>query len=245
MWRFESSHAHQFFHRPYLSSISLIFKTRVACVIFSVLLIFSPSDSIELIARPKSHEDGVVPSGNGVALRVLRKLARFPDIASDDRSRFSEAAAGSLNSFGFILEQAPFVVGNALIALAESSESAMPESKDVVKVTIESTSEDTVLVHLEIQEGWHIHSNPPTSEDWIPVTVMMETEGAIAEVSYPEGTEFQTEFSEESISVYRSSVEIPVRFASEKPRDSFLRVGFQACDDATCVRPSTKVVALP
>ncbi len=63
---------------------------------------FLTPDGSTLLVRPKPFEDNALPSGNGVALRVLHTLA-----AEFGSERYTEAAAGIAASAGVLLERAP------------------------------------------------------------------------------------------------------------------------------------------
>ena len=73
---------------------------------------YTADDHEELIARSKDAQDNATPSGNGMAATALLKLA-----ALTGRNNYREAAAGTLQAVGEVLEKSPLAAGQSLIAL--------------------------------------------------------------------------------------------------------------------------------
>jgi len=74
----------------------------------------TPEEST-LLVRPKPFEDNAEPSGNGVALRVLRTLA-----STLDSERYARAAAGIESSAGALLTRAPHALPTTVAALVDA-----------------------------------------------------------------------------------------------------------------------------
>jgi len=226
----------------------------------------TPEEST-LLVRPKPFEDNAEPSGNGVALRVLRTLGA--KLASE---RYARAAAGIESSAGALLARAPYALPTTVAALvdtpapkptaralasaepeasssSEPSESfRLPRSEDHVRVRLVRIPEPSrLVVQLEIDEGWHVNANPASYPFLVATAVEgIDGTGAVA-ARYPKGASFRPAFVDEPIQVYEGRLAIPISLSdgagggAESPR---LAVHFQACDDHQCLPPHRAVLAL-
>jgi uncharacterized protein YyaL (SSP411 family) len=225
----------------------------------------TPEEST-LLARPKPFEDNAEPSGNGVALRVLRTLGS--KLGSE---RYAQAAAGIESSAGALLERAPYALPAMVAALVstpapessafskapaepradggsgESEVFRLPRSEDHVRARLArmpDTDPPALAVHLRIDEGWHVNANPAS----LPFLVATAVEGVGGSdpvaIRYPKGRSFRPAFADEPIEVYAGVVEIPVSLSNGEPRSPRLAVRFQACDDRQCLPPHRAVLGL-
>lgn len=105
---------------------------------------------------------------------------------------------------------------------------------------------------LDVEDGWHVNAHRPTYDyligtqlDWdVPSDVRIER------TKYPEPKRYHLKFAADTIDVYdgRAPIFATVRpAASAEPGDRRLtgRLRVQACNDRTCLRPSTIEVSLP
>jgi len=213
-----------------------------------------------LLVRPKPFEDNAVPSGNGVALRVLRALAARPD-----SGRFARAAAGISSAAASLLERAPHALPTTVTALAATpapdaaplakaagpTQTAgaeafrLPASQDHVRarlVRAAGPDASDLLVRLRIDEGWHVNANPASLPFLVATAVEGADGGGPVSARYPEGRRFRPDFAREPIAVYEGTVEIPVSVpGGASPR---VAVRFQACDDSQCLPPHRAVLGL-
>ena len=86
---------------------------------------FLTPEGSPLLVRPKPFEDNALPSGNAVALGVLRRLAA--ELAKADApaaARYAAAARGVVRAEAFYLAKAPSAVPASLAALASTPEAA-------------------------------------------------------------------------------------------------------------------------
>ncbi|MBW2362739.1 MAG: DUF255 domain-containing protein [Deltaproteobacteria bacterium] len=221
--------------------------------------LFETQADTELFARLKSFEDSVLPSSNGVALRVLLQLSRGP------RAQGYRAEAGrTLAAFAPLLERAPTLVASASVerlrseglvqeVLSQSSEvsqrkpasGGLPRSEDHVRVSAFRGAGGQLRVRVAVDAGWHVNANPASLAYLIPTRVEREDGAALRGAHYPQGTLFQPEFAPEPISVYEGSVEIPLTRLEGESEISSLVVRYQACDERQCLPPARSPVALP
>jgi len=214
--------------------------------------------------RLKDPYDRAVPSGNGVAARVLLRLAEF----TGNKAYLAEAES-LLRAFRIYLEDAPRGTESLILATAiyldqntektEDDKAGVRQEPDllaeakkepvtakVFKSPGESFDNKVQLtISLSIDEGWHINSNLPIQDYLIPTRVELNENASwvLEPVVYPQGENIKFAFSPESLSVYEGTVDIPItltRNDSSNPATSIrLRVSFQPCDDTSCMAPQT------
>jgi hypothetical protein len=218
-----------------------------------------------LLVRPKPFDDNEVPSGNAVALRVLRALA-----GGADSGRWAEAAARTASAAAPLLRRAPYALPSTVAALAGApairtalhagppgavpaqpapSERRrarrLPRSEDHVHAALRRSGADPreLVVRIEIDPGWHVNANPASLPFLIPTRVEPLGNGAALDAEYPPGGELRPEFVKEVLRVYEGTVEIPITLRGSKapPR---VALRFQACDEKVCLPPSRVELAL-
>jgi hypothetical protein len=222
----------------------------------------------DLLVRPKPFEDNAVPSGNGVALRVLRTLA-----AKLGSERYASAAAGIPSSAGALLRRAPYALPTTVAVLASTpepgeagllqagpgSEAAraptdgaeafrFPTSEDHVRARLlwpKDRERSELVVRMSIDEGWHVNANPASLPFLVATSVeVLDGNGAAVAIRYPEGRSFRPAFASTSLQVYEGTVEIPVTLRDGAIPPERLALRFQACDSSRCLPPDREVLAL-
>jgi hypothetical protein len=221
----------------------------------------------DLFVRPRVLTDGVIPSGNTMALRVLLDLS-----ALTGAERYQQAAERTRAALGPMFERAPYTVGTAVRALAvgpqlpapplarKAGTSAshpapllgkLPTGRDFVRSSVEAIPDapSRRRVQLEISEGWHVNANPASLDFLIPTRVTLaQREGGAAKLSsvvYPDNSEFSPRFSLEPLAVYEGKVSIDVELPPTRSQNAELELTFQVCDETTCLPPETVALAIP
>ncbi len=110
-----------------------------------------------------------------------------------------------------------------------------------------------VLVQLQVEQGWHIHANPPGDED-IDIATELELESdlkiELVEVTYPSGKKVPREEGGKPQIHYVGKVdligeiEIPAEAAGKKETLK-LSVTYQACNDTRCLPRHTLELKVP
>ena len=213
----------------------------------------------DLIIRPKSFEDGALPSGNGVAVRVLRQLSA---VTSDPS--YARAAERALSAQSEALAYRPSALATLVVALNEQPApgsapqreagewaagpaAPLPRSADHVRVRL-SWSEvqpARAVVRMSIDKGWHVNANPASLSFLVPTTVELEGGGAGGRIEYPGGRDFQPRFAPVSLQVYEGEIDIPVTLPAPLPGSLRASVRYQACDERSCLPPSVSRVEVP
>jgi len=107
-------------------------------------------------------------------------------------------------------------------------------------------------VVLDVQEGWHVNARRPTYDYLIGTSLdwASDPDVTVGETQYPSPKSLQMDFVEQPIDVYDGQTVLytdvqtsPEATPGERRLTGRLRV--QACNDRTCLRPSTVRATLP
>ncbi len=105
-------------------------------------------------------------------------------------------------------------------------------------------------ITMDVQGGYHVNSNRPSSSNYIPTRVSISGAGLkIAGITYPRGKSRKFSFSDEALSVYEGrvtfgfNVSVPAGFKGNSGKIRVV-VNYQACNDEACFRPASKEVTL-
>ena len=224
---------------------------------------FTSDDHEELLLRSKDAYDRALPSGNGVAARVLVRLG-----TTTGEQRYLDLARSTLETFLGAMERAPtatqtLIAAAALFVEAEQSGEKAGAAARARKgpVTVEAFLPDgpivpggktELAVRLTVDGGWHVNSHVPSSKDLVATTVTVDgPEGVnVGDVAYPDGRSATLGFSESPLSVYDGVVQVSVPLTVEatvRGARLTLTVEYQACSDSACLAPErvTLSVSLP
>lgn len=104
---------------------------------------------------------------------------------------------------------------------------------------------------LDIRDGWHVNAHRPTFDYLIGTTLDWDASSdvAVGNVQYPEPKRFEFDFAGDAIDVYeeRAPIFFDVRPAPGTAPDERRLTGqlrLQACNDRTCLQPSTVTTSL-
>jgi hypothetical protein len=150
------------------------------------------------------------------------------------------------------MRPAPSAVILALLLL--TSLIAAPRDNPVILTvgavdTVSVAAGDTtwVAIPLKVARGYHVNANPASSEDYIPLEVVLPDTGLIraGDPVYPKGKVWRLKGTAEDLWVYGGTVEIrvPLIVAREMPAQEVVLKGsveFQACDDEVCFLPDSR-----
>lgn len=103
-----------------------------------------------------------------------------------------------------------------------------------------------VAIVLAIEKDWHINTNPSSPDFLVPTTFTIKSNQKIklSKVKYPAGHAFRVTGFDEPLQVYekqaiiRGTLEVPANSAG-KEETLELKIKYQACNDKTCIRPTT------
>ena len=136
----------------------------------------------------------------------------------------------------------------ALVATFAGAQSP-PPATSLVKVTaaqvkLRAGGAGRAVVHLEVRQGWHVYSNPPTLEYNIPTKVTLAGGAGITpgKPVYPAGRPVKAAGETQPMSVYDGALDlgVPLTAAAGATNGTHAlrgKVEYQACDDQMCLAP--------
>lgn len=127
-----------------------------------------------------------------------------------------------------------------------------PSPDEILSVKVLSSSDKfkpgeiyAIALELKIDPLYHINSDQPPNEDFIATTVHFEPQAGLKfdPPSFPEAEYKMLGFSQMPLPVYEGSLIIfsSVHLSPDVPGDEIDvrgRIGYQACDDMTCLAPA-------
>ena len=213
------------------------------------------ADQADLFVRGRGLYDGAVPSGSGA---MLLNLVRMKDIREDDRldsdirqamasasvamKRSPTSSAQSTQALARVLRDHPDLIDMPV----EQKSALQGRVKMMVEPSVVEVSGDpvTVILELEIENGWHLAS--PDQKDPFTIGMSIATLESNLEVKaqWPESHPFSG--PEGDIEVYDGTIRIPVTLFANGPisPNAGVMLSWQACNDKVCDRPSTERIPL-
>lgn len=140
-------------------------------------------------------------------------------------------------------------VGPARAANSADADSVPSETARRVHVVgvQRDNANDTLIVTLRIDPGFHINANPASFKYLIPTALNLPGTRP-ASVDYPPPVYFKPKFANIQIAVYEGTVTITARFAPgtlAHMRLFGMTMTAQACTDAICFPPADLPVPVP
>ena len=247
-----------------------VWRDRAAALADSLLDRFSQPDGALSVSPDEKNllipivdsEDSEVPYGTSVALDLLLRLGR-----ATGETRYDAAAERVVRHLSAEIGAHPEVWPAAIVALnlhpmknsevasvSEGSRGAskgfhMPETADHVRAAVmlkEGSSDDEIVVTLQVDHGYHINANPPSFDYLVPTSLSFDRLKP-AKVDYPNAVRLKSAFAPDGLDVYEGSVALIAKF----PKGSLAgqknvqgTVTAQACDTQICLPPSNLPVSL-
>jgi uncharacterized protein YyaL (SSP411 family) len=207
------------------------------------------SQTVPILARPKDLNDGAIPSGNSVALRVLAMLTRrTDDLSYENRARNTLGAlAGSVKSY-------PASYGYLLMGRDELEHGATGSiqyaAKGAVRIVGKTAQDGVVAISLAMKPGWHINAHKPLDANLIATTITMpeaNTGWSLQSVVYPEPVTKTLQFQKQPLALYENTTSLQAQLKpnAEHHHVILLQINLQACNDQHCLAPETIVLQIP
>jgi thiol:disulfide interchange protein DsbD len=113
-------------------------------------------------------------------------------------------------------------------------------------VQVVAGSGATATVHLSIQSGWHVYSNPPSLEYNIPTEVSLAGGFGLTpgKTAYPAGREVKFASDDQPMRVYDGEVDVTIPLSAARTAVNGThalkgKVRFQSCNDQMCLQPAS------
>jgi len=139
----------------------------------------------------------------------------------------------------------------AAFAAAQSHTSVKVTAYPIANVTVPQGGKAKLEMMFRVMPGFHINSNKPSSELYIPTVVRLDvpTDVSVAGLEYPEGQMMGFPFDPDTkLSVYTGDIAVKglVIAAKSTPRGTYRVHGnlrYQACDNRACYPPVSLPIA--
>ena len=210
-------------------------------------------------ARYRQHADETLQLFGRVIKRYPNRCAQLVQAVGEylQTPADQKQSAVSLSSGEFLeLVEAPdqlVSVNPGLELLAAAGLGQTGQQKKLVKANaylsvdkLPAGKKCKVAIVLTIEDGWHINQNPSSPDFLVPTTFSIKSAQNIklTDIKYPAGHKFVVAGFDEPLLVYekqaiiRGTLEIPAS-AAGKEEALELNIKYQACNDQTCIRPTT------
>jgi hypothetical protein len=216
---------------------------------------FAAGEDPRLLFRAKPAYDGAVASGNGIAALNLIELGRRTGDAS-----WRERAAATMQAFGRGMASMPLAHVTLVRALRRLGPGAVPkpvapaadsrslledEARDVVELAgrlgAGAAPWRSFVLELKVREGWHLNANPASLPSLV-ATSIEPVLGGLRGVRYPDGEAAGS--GGEEVRVYRRVVRIEGEVEQPGGGAPAVQLTYQACDEARCLPPVSRLVRL-
>lgn len=190
--------------------------------------------------RPKMIADTEQPSGNAAAVELFTRLMR-----RDDKPEHREMAERIVASMSGNILNSPRQNVYALRAAAQllrtETGPVRMAARGRIRIVASKADGKTVRVKVTIAPGWHVNSDQPLEDFFIPTKLSFpgNPETSDPTIQYPEPTTLELRFHDKSLSLFQGKIEIVAKkFGLDfVPKSAELTV--QACSDSICLEPET------
>jgi DsbC/DsbD-like thiol-disulfide interchange protein len=131
-----------------------------------------------------------------------------------------------------------------------TSESVVLFAAEPVQISANGSTE--AVVHITVQDGYHVNANPPTYSYLKATELQINPTGGLSVgfITYPNPLVKKFPFADKPLAIYEGDTQLRVMLKAEAsaPRGSSNLPGklkVQACDDQVCYPPGELSVAIP
>ena len=200
---------------------------------------FLVTDASDGMGKFAPFDDNPIPSGNSLTLQLFDAIARrYGDVKFKQRtlvlaSTLSGYALASPQSRGTLVKTA---FGISTQPVGNTRHVANGNVKVTLQLDHESQSFTTVVT---MKDGWHINSNKPLEEYFVPTVLSVEGE-ALSSDLYPPPLEKRLQFNGEPLSLYEGQLALTGSFPTAAGNEAHtIALDLQACSDRICLEPET------
>lgn len=195
--------------------------------------------------RPKMIADTEQPSGNAAAIELFSRLMRRD--GDPDHRVMAEKILASVS--GNILEsprENVYALRAAAQFLQNETGPARMAASGRVRAIARKTTGDAIVVKVTIAPGWHINSDRPHEDFFIPTKLSFAgtPEHPGAAIEYPEPDTLTLKFHNKPLSLFQDRVEIVANTFVSGSVPKIGELTLQACSDTICLEPETLAVPI-
>jgi uncharacterized protein YyaL (SSP411 family) len=198
---------------------------------------FSAASAGDLIVRQMVGSDSPLPSGNGIAVKVMLELGRV-DLAKDTLVLFAPMLLSQGEGMSALVEAASIYVDrHGPLKIEPGTDGIRPQptpyeiASRVLTVNAAWVSPTELKLQVRIQAGYHVQAN--RAGKGLIATTLGVPSGATVE--YPAGKLLKLEFADEAVEVYSNLFAMRVKFDESPTSVVKLGLTYQACDESACL----------
>jgi len=194
----------------------------------------------------KEANDGAMPSGNSVALKVLAELTKrsggmtYQDKAWETVAAFSDQVKTHPGAYAY------FLLGVDQLLAGEAGNIQYAANGAVaIKATVQADDNNKfkLILDLSLKPGWHVNAHQPLQKDLIATEVKLadNQHWQLESVIYPEPEKKKLAFQETELALYEKQLLLQATIL--KKIEAVLKipilVTLQACNEQHCLAPET------
>jgi DsbC/DsbD-like thiol-disulfide interchange protein len=131
-----------------------------------------------------------------------------------------------------------------IVCSTQATSAAGPSLEAKWRVATPATAPGTseLALTVTVENGWHVNANDPDRPYVIPTTLEIEAPAGttIESIRYPDPVVRSLGFAPGTpLRLYEGTFTIGVRVAGAPPARFDAKLGYQACNDETCLPPRT------
>lgn len=195
--------------------------------------------------RPKMIADTEQPSGNAAAVELFARLMRRDD--NPDHRAMAERIVASMS--GNILDsprQNIYALRAATQLVRNETGPVRMAARGRIRIVANQADEKTVRVKITIAPGWHVNSDQPLEDFFIPTKLSFpgNPKTSNTNIQYPEPTTLALRFHNKSLSLFQDQIEIVAKPSDPDFVPKVAELTVQACSDSICLEPETLQVPI-
>jgi hypothetical protein len=200
--------------------------------------------SVSTFGKAKARTDAGTPSGNGAALEAFAILSRRSQMPGHRVN--GEALLAALSGLAVETPQSnAYTLMAADMLLRGGAGPRQFMSKGVVDARAEmDASSGVVTVTVRIADGWHINSDEPLEEFFVPTRLSIDGVKE-AKISYPKHKKRKLGFHDKELALFDGTIAITAKLPGQPKRAVTANLHLQACSDQLCLEPETADLRIP
>lgn len=199
------------------------------------------------IRNLKEVNDGAIPSGNSVAVRVLAELKnRTGEISYQEKARetvaaFADQVKTHPAAYAYFLLGVDELLSGEVGSIQYAANGAVTARAKLIPL---SGKNYRLFVNLDIRPGWHINAHQPLQKDLVATELSLDKNTKawkLESVIYPEPEYKKLAFQQTELALHENQLQLQATVTSidKKIAIAPINLTIQACNDQHCLAPES------
>lgn len=200
---------------------------------------FNMTRKAEGLGKFAPFDDNPIPSGNSLALNLFNGIATHE--GDLDFKRRTQILAATLSGYALASPQSRGTLVNVAYGINNTPVGKIRHiANGNVRIELKLDREKQEFsLGLHMKDGWHINSNKPLEEYFIPTALSVDG-NPFAENDYPVPVEKKLQFNGTSLSLYEHNMLLRGEYSKKlNGQHHNLTLDVQACSDKICLEPES------